>query len=85
MSLEEVVQLRLRAQRLRRYARDATDPLIAANFHSTALDLEMKALKLETSLKALPETAMDAPTGEPDTGPEAAAAMKPAPDSDVEG
>lgn len=72
------MDLRSRAQRARALARGVTNPLVAADLHSYALELETQATTLEAA--TLPPVAMDAPTGEPSTGPEAIAAMKSEPD-----
>jgi hypothetical protein len=50
---------------------------VAAKLNSYATELVDEASKLEA--QTLPPAAIDSPTGEPSTGPEAIAAMKPEP------
>jgi hypothetical protein len=83
VSTERIQELRLGAKRAREIALAALDKGVAEQLKIYATELEDEASKLEA--QTLPVAAMDSPTGEPSTGPEAIAAMKPTdePDSKV--
>ena len=80
MATERIIELRYRAQRARDLASGLANKQVMANLNSYAMELEAEASKLEAS--TLPPAAIDIPTKEPSTGPEAIVAIKPAPDPD---
>ena len=91
VSLEERAEdVRERAKQARRFAETCGDDQLAANLLSHAKDLEVQADKLQTmwrgsEVRPIPAQAIPEMSNEPNTGPEAIAAMQPsAPKSQIE-